>query len=40
MKELMIAGLVLVCMWVFIVLRGPVYRGRERRSSGSGRGHW
>ncbi len=42
MKLLIIVGLVLACVRVaFIVLRGPAYRGRERRWSGSGgRSHW
>jgi hypothetical protein len=34
-----IAGLVLVGLSAFIRLRGPTYRGRERRWSGSG-GRW
>jgi len=41
MRLLIIVGLMLACVRTFIVLRGPVYRGRERRWSGSGgRGHW
>jgi hypothetical protein len=41
MRLLIMAALVLACVRAFIVLRGPAYRGRERRWSGSARrGHW
>ena len=36
MELLIIAGLVLVGLRAFIGLRGPSYRGRERRWSGAG----
>ena len=39
MSLLIIAGLVLGCVRAFIVLKGPTYRGRERRVSGSS-GRW
>jgi hypothetical protein len=41
MTLLTIAGLLLAGACAFVTLRGPSYRGRERRWSGSGgRGHW
>ncbi len=39
MTLLIITGLVLAGLRVFIVVKGPSYRGRERRWSGSG-GRW
>jgi hypothetical protein len=40
MSFLIVVGVTLACVRAFMVLKGPTYRGRERRWSGAGgRGH-